>query len=303
MKLLNYIFDSLVDRRSLLRKSSGFLIILLFQGFLPDKWKFSRFLKSAFASIDTPLIDIKRLSNGRPIGKRFDGEELKYKVGFLWFKEAGTASFSFKKKGEKNYIGKVEAETSGFIGWLLKYRKDTYQAHMRESNDGKRLKTYFFEKKVTIGKKIRRHDITVDYNNRLITWGKWGTARSKTKGAKEIPFGVTYNDPLVTVYNLRYGSYGNLKKGKELSLQTFFKIEKGPAYISLRVATDQEKKKRLRGKRDSENVAYLVDLKVSKELIDSSTGKIEIHMNRKHLPVRGIVKDIILFGDVTGTLI
>lgn len=236
------------------------------------------------------------------IGRYFEGEELKYKIGFWWFKDAAIGRISFKRKKDGGYIAIVEAETLGFIGWLTRYRRDVYYAHMEAIDGGRRLRTYLFEKVVTIGKKIRQGYIRLDYTNRVMDWKSWGGG-SPEKGAVEpIPYGMIYDDPIVVFYNFRYGSYGGHEKGKEISVATFPKDGR-PSNITLRIATEEEKKRRLGIYSGMDRIEYLVDLKVDAELIDSRAGEIEILMAGDLLPVYGVVKDVFFFGDVRGRLI
>ena len=233
------------------------------------------------------------------IGKRFDGEELRYRIGFWWFNNAAKGRIDFRRNGEDRYLAGVEAETLGFIGWITRYRKDIYRIYMDEIDGGRRLRTYLFEKTVTIGKRVRKGYIRFDYDKRIMEWKSWGGNRPERGKTEAIPPGIIYDDPVAALYNFRAGAYGEVIEGKSFFITTFPKDGK-PSQISIRVASDEEKKKRLS---NHDGIEYLVDLKINGELIDSRTGDIEIHMDRELVPVEGIVKDVFFFGDVRGRLL
>ncbi len=257
-------------------------------------------LKGVQLASPTPT-KIRRYNSTPPdtIGKRFDGEELKYRIGFWWFNNAAKGRIDFIRNGEDRYLAGVEAETLGFIGWITRYRKDIYRIYMDEIDGGRRLRTYLFEKTVTIGKRVRKGYIRFDYDKRTMEWKSWGGNRPERGKTEAIPSGIIYDDPVAALYNFRFGAYGEVMEGKSFFITTFPKDGK-PSQISIRVASDEEKKRRLS---NYNGIEYLVDLKINGELIDSRTGDIEIHMDRELVPVEGIVKDVFFFGDVRGRLL
>lgn len=232
------------------------------------------------------------------ISKTFNGEELEYDISFLWFKNAAKAKISFHKKREGGYLASIEAETLGFIGWVSKYRKDSYFSHIEETDDGKLLISNLFEYQVTIGNKTRKSHVTFDYENQSMVWESRGGGKPDSLKKEKIKPGVRYDDPLVAFYNFRYAAYGPLKEGKEFHISTFPK--KGVSTIYVRINTEKEKKKRLNPV--PEGVKYLVDTRLAKELFGSQSGNIEILFSKDFIPLVGTVKDIILFGDIRGIL-
>ena len=112
---------------------------------------------------------------------------------------------------------------------------------------------------------------------------------------------MVLDDPIGAFYNFRYGAYGPIKEGREYRIATFPKDGK-IRWITIRVATEEEKTRRLRANRD-QGVAYLVDLRVDKEIIGSKSGRIEVMFDRDLVPVKGVVRDVFFFGDVRGSLV
>lgn len=245
-----------------------------------------------------PRVRSLRFSSGQRIGEAFEGEELVYDIGFWWFKKAATGSISLRKDGD-GYIATLTAETLGIIGLITRYRKDTYLAHMEEVEDGRRFRTWLFEKTVTIGDKVAKGYTWLDYENRVMRWKSWKTGREEKEGEEAIPPGLIYDDPLSAFYNFRFGAYGPVEEKMEYHITTFPK--KGVSTIYARVASSDEKALRLNP--DMEGIDYLVDVVIDKELFGQQSGNIEVLFSKELIPIGGTVKDIIFFGDVEGRLV
>jgi hypothetical protein len=239
---------------------------------------------------------------GKTIGEFFAGEELLYEISFLFLKKVAVAKMSFKPAEQKGrYIATLQGETLGVVGWLTKYRTDMYRAVMEEIDGGKRLRSISFEENVKIGKKVRTYEHEFDYQKR-----KW-TKRSSRRGVRSrtvetgIPEGKTYDDFLCASYNFRYGVYGPLERGKTYVIPTF--PRKGSSTYEIRIASKEEEDRQRVADKVGETAALLLQLKLDPEITDSKTGLIEGWLSREHYPVEGIIKDVILFGDVHGKLV
>lgn len=236
------------------------------------------------------------------IGDFFAGEELHYEISFMFLKKVAVAKMLFKRAEEKGrYISVLQGETLGIIGWLSRYRTDTYRAVMEEVDDGKRLRSISFEENVKIGKKTRTYSHEFDYNKK-----KW-SKRSSRRGVRfrtteaAIPEGKTYDDFLCASYNFRYGVYGKLERGKTYIIPTF--PRKGSSTYEIKIASkDAEDRQRVSDKVD-ERAVLLLQLKLDPEITDSKTGLIEGWLSKDNYPMEGIIKDVILFGDVHGKLV
>lgn len=232
------------------------------------------------------------------IGEYFDGEEFTYTIGFWWFKKAAMGKIGIHKKDANIYEITLSAETMGFIGFITSYRKDIYRAYVEETDAGKRFRTKRFEKIVIIGERTRYGYTDVDYNKRTYSWKSWGGGKEEKKAEEIIPPGIYYDDPLTGFYNFRFGVYGQIESGKEFDVPTF--PVKGASSISVKIATDKEKNSRINP--DPEEVAYLADIVIDKELFGSQTGNVEVRFTKELIPVFAVAKDLILFGDVRGRL-
>jgi hypothetical protein len=116
-----------------------------------------------------------------------------------------------------------------------------------------------------------------------------------------IPVGKTYDDFLCASYNFRYGVYGPIERGKTFIIPTF--PRKGSSTYEINIASKEEEDRQRVADKVGETAALLLQLKLDPEITDSKTGIIEGWLSREYYPVEGIIKDVILFGDVHGKLV
>jgi hypothetical protein len=249
------------------------------------------------AVLSVPLYEKGAVS----IGDRFVGEELDYRIGFWLFEDAAVGKLRLDRDPGGGYVATLTAHTTGVLGWFLRYRKDSYKVQLEEVNGGTRFRTMTFEKNVDIGGKVRKSIRVLDHENRLITWRKWKRGRLRRSGEVKMEPGVHYDGPLTAFYNFRFGVYGPIEEGSVYRIKSFPKTKNKEVDIDIRLATKSEFKSRL-GDRHS-FTGYLADVKIDKELFGSKTGDIEILFTEEMVPVEGVAKDILLFGDVRGKLV
>lgn len=236
------------------------------------------------------------------IAEFFKGEELTYEVGVWLFKRVALGTLTFKQTAGKGlYLATLQAETLGVLGWVARYRTDTYRAVMEEVEGGKRFRALSFEEDVKVGSKLRRKSHFFDYQRM-----KWIKVKRKKDGRmerseEEIPPGAVYDDFLTASYNFRYGVYGEIERGKKYSVPTF--PRKGPSSYEVRVATKEEEEKKKKSERVKDGKEFFVELFLDPEITHSKEGLIEGWLTKELYPMEGTIKDVILFGDVKGTLI
>ncbi len=236
------------------------------------------------------------------IGEFFKGEGLVYEIGFGLFKRVAMGKLTFKEMEKKgHYLSTLQAETVGFVGWVSRYRVDTYRSVMEEIDGGTRLRSLTFEEDVKIGSKLRKKTHLFDYQQ-----GKWIQMKRNKRGGierseEEIPPGKIYDDFLTASYNFRYGVYGEIERGRKYLVATF--PRKGALHYEVRVAPKEEEEKRKRSERLKDGKEYFVKLLLDPEVTHSKEGLIEGWLSKKLYPVEGAIKDVILFGDVRGTLV
>ena len=245
---------------------------------------------------------LPRNEKGDSIAEFFKGEELAYEIGVWVFKRVALGKLTFielEKKG--HYMATLQAETLGVLGWVARYRVDTYRSTMEEIEGGRRLRALSFEEDVKIGSKLRRRTHLFDYQKR-----KWIKMRRKKDGTtgrieEEIPPGMVYDDFLAASYNFRYGVYGEIERGRKYIVPTFPK--KGPTSYEVRVASKEEEEGRRKSEKSIDGKEFFVKLFLDPEITHSKEGLIEGWLSKELYPMEGRVRDVILFGDVKGTLI
>jgi hypothetical protein len=236
------------------------------------------------------------------IAEFFKGEELHYEIGAWIFNRVALGKLSFRKTGEKGrYLSVLQGETLGILGWVARYRVDTYRSIMEEIDGGRRLRSVSFEEDVKIGDKLRRRTHFFDYQKR-----KWIQVRQRNDGTKvrkkeDIPPGMVYDDFLTASYNFRYGVYGGIERGRKYAVATFPKM--GPSSYEVSVASQEEEEKRKKSERSKDGKEYYVKLFLDPEITHSKDGLIEGWLSKELYPMEGAIKDVFLYGDVTGKLI
>ncbi len=94
---------------------------------------------------------------GKSISEFFRNEGLFYDIGFWLFKRAARGTLHFRESEKKgHYVATLRAETLGVLGWVSRYRVDTYRATMEEVEGGRRLRSLSFEEDVKVGSKVRK---------------------------------------------------------------------------------------------------------------------------------------------------
>jgi hypothetical protein len=236
------------------------------------------------------------------IAEFFKGEELVYEIGVWLFKRVALGKLSFKEIEDKgHYMATLQAETLGVLGWLSRYRVDTYHSKMEEIDGGRRLRSLSFEEDVKIGSKLRRKIHLFDYEKR-----KWIQLRRRKDGVmerteEEIPPGMVYDDFITASYNFRYGVYGEIQRGRKYRVATF--PRKGSSSYEVRVAGKEEEEKRKKSEKFKDGKEFYVKLFLDPEITHSKEGLIEGWLSKELYPMEGTIKDVVLFGDVKGTLI
>jgi len=236
------------------------------------------------------------------IAEFFKGEELEYEVGAWIFKRVALGKLNFKEMEEKGrYLSTLQGETLGILGWVARYRVDTYRSIMEEVEGGRRLRSVSFEEDVKVGNKLRRRTHFFDYKKR-----KWIQVRRSKDGTTErketeIPPGMVYDDFLTASYNFRYGVYGGIERGRRYSVATFPK--KGPSSYEVSVASKEEEEKRKKSEKFKEGKEYFVKLFLDPEITHSKEGLIEGWLSKEFYPLEGAIKDVFFYGDVKGRLI
>jgi hypothetical protein len=278
---------ALLTRRLFLKYLLGLPLLSSFPLHLQETWA------------EPPVLPRK---GGNSIGEFFKGEELHCEIGVWLFKRVALGKLSFKEIGEKGrYLATLQGETVGVLGWVARYRVDTYRSIMEEVEGGRRLRSLSFEEDVKIGDKLRRRTHFFDYQKRKWIKVKQRKDGSKVREEEEIPSGMVYDDFITASYNFRYGVYGEIERGRKYTVATFPK--KGPSSYEVRVASKEEEEQRKKSEKFKDGKEYFVKLFLDPEVTHSKEGLIEGWLSKELYPTEGRIKDVMLFGDVKGTLI
>jgi hypothetical protein len=238
----------------------------------------------------------------RSVAEFFKGEELEYQIGVGPFKRVALGRLNFQAlRRTGRYLATLQAETLGVLGWVARYRVDTYRTTMEEIEGGRRLRALSYEEDVRVGNKLRRKISLFDYQRRK--WIKVRRRKDGTMGKSEedIPPDVIYDDFLTAFYNFRYGVYGEIERGKKYSVTTF--PRKGPSTYEVIVAGKEEEEKRRRSDKTKEGKEFFIKLYLDPEVTHSKEGLIEGWLSKEFYPLEGAIKDVFLYGDVKGRLI
>ena len=237
---------------------------------------------------------------GDPIGEYFEGEVLKYDIGFWIFSRVGEGVATFHSLGSGRYAAFHEGQTLGFVGWITRYRRDVYRSTMGTINNGRRLIPLRFEEDVIIGPKIRKRITIYNYAARkvIIETQKEGKIRREEV---EIPSGILYDDPMTAFYNFRFGVYGKVEPGKEFTIRTVPR-EESRKTIRLIVASKEEEARRRSAEVEKEGKDLFIKVHLDKELVGSLHGEVEVWFNKDIIPMTGVAKDVFFYGDIRGQL-
>lgn len=258
-----------------------------------------------FAAKSDPFLAVARDANSvtdgaRGIGRKFAGEELKYSLSFLWFKKAASCTAFFQALPQKGkYEATISGRTHGFIGLATRFRRDILTSRMEEVDGGKLLRPVEFREDVIIGHRQRKKTTYFDHLNHeiVITRERRGVIKQKTLS---FPEGETYYDPVTACYNFRYGSFGPIIQGRQFLIKTVPK--KDFTCIRLIVAPEDEAQKKERSRESSNKKVYFVYAEIDKDIVRSTSGRLEGWFSSDLVPLEGRVKDVVLFGDIAGKL-
>ncbi|MGQ9509646.1 MAG: DUF3108 domain-containing protein [Thermodesulfobacteriota bacterium] len=236
------------------------------------------------------------------IGSFFKGEELSYEIGFWLLNRVAIGRLSFKEMEHKGYyISTLQGETLGVLGFVSRYRVDTYRAVMTEVENGSRLRPLRFEEEVKIGEKLRKRTYLFDYQRMKLIRVRHRKDGTIERREMEIPPGRTYDDFITASYNFRYGVYGKIERGRNYIVPTFPK--KGQFYYEVKVGSKEEEDKKRDSKKDKDEKEYYVKLYLDPEITHSKEGLIEGWLTKELIPLEGTIPNVILFGDVRGRLV
>lgn len=228
---------------------------------------------------------------------KFEGEVLKYNIGFWLFKKVGTAVFKCEKDGD-SLVVTIDACTTGFLDKII-HRHNIYRTTMMIDNITNRLKPVnSYEKKIK--RKKERIMITgYDYENNICNYKTWRHGVVHKEGSRKLESGVC-DDMISVTYNFRNEIYGEVKEGASFNITTVYK-DKSPNFsANVRSAEDSDELSKWQD--IIPDIKYVVDVALDPDLLDSKEGKLVVLLTEDLIPVGYVAKDVIGFGDLYGVL-
>ena len=232
-----------------------------------------------------------------PDTNKFEGEVLKYNIGFWLFKKVGTAIFKCEKDGD-TLVVTIDACTTGFLDKII-HRHNIYRTTMTIDDITNRLKPInSYEKKVK-RKKERIIVTDYDYENNICNYKTWRRGVVHKEGSLKLESGVC-DDMISVTYNFRNEIYGEVKEDASFNITTVYK-DKSPNFsANVRSAEDSDELSKWQG--IIPDIKYVVDVALDPELLDSKEGKLVVLLTEDLTPVGYVAKDVIGFGDLYGFL-
>jgi len=280
----------LLTRRSWLAKVTKGIVGIGFSLIFPR----ARFTQAAEGTIPAP-------EKKDSIGATFENETMTFTAGFLLFPRAGDAEIKLVRLSERGrYRGTISGKTRGIIAFLTRHREDTHISELKENEEKNRFICTRLIRDTKIGKDHTIKIFEMDYQKRQMTVTRIKRNR-KSVHVKPIPPGIIYDDPLTAFYNFRFGCYGPIQYGKRYKIDTI--PGKKIKHIFLHVAPKEEAEKKRKRLSIAKQVKYLIYLRIAPDIIKSKKGEIEGWASSGLIPVYGVAKDVIFFGDVKGKLV
>ena len=231
--------------------------------------------------------------------RRFIGETLHIDISFLWFKNAATARVRLYEQDGVIY-STLEAETSGFVGFLTDYRKHYYKATFDIMDNGKRVRSRKFERKVIIGGQEEQTRNIFDYDTHTHWWYREVDGKQIENGSRDIPRNVCFDDILAVFYNFRNGIYGKVDKGTRYTIHTV--PEKGVDKIQVHTMNPSKQKDFMSQEGRKNREEFLLKVIIPKEIFHTKTGELLFWSSKHLIPLETTVKDYILLGDLHAKL-
>ena len=253
-----------------------------------------RFIKTTLCLLLTFIFHTRNVC---PDTIKFEGEALKYNIGFWLFKKVGTATFKCEKNGD-SLVVTIDACTTGFLDKII-HRHNVYRTIMMIDDITNRLKPVnSYEKKV----KREKEQIMIadyDYGKNICNYKTWRQGAVHKTGSVGLE-PKEYDDMISVTYNFRNEIYGEVKEGASFNITTVYK-DKSPNFsANVRSADDSDELSKW-GESFPE-IKYIVDVTLDTEVLDSKEGKLVILLTEDLLPVGYVAKDVIGFGDLYGVL-
>jgi hypothetical protein len=248
------------------------------------------FCESFAASL--PLPELLK-SHGTVLKERYS-----YYIDFLFFKRLAEAELSFSATGQTNlYQAELIGRTLGVAAWLTNERTQRYTSLMERLPDG-RMRSLIYESQILKKKhntwKDRRKRYRFDYRSNKIFQEKFREGTHYPGQVYLMPESADPVDMLTALYNVRLGTYGELRTGARLRVPSF--SSKGLNEIIIDVLNPEDQSI----KRLFPSGGSVLKVWIDPEVFDSSGNAIYVWLNKSGIPEKGVIEDVIGMGDLYG---
>ena len=255
-----------------------------------------------FLTMPLSLARAAQNTTGLSILDKYLGEELSYQIGYWLIGHCGDAKTGFLRTDVPDiYRISLEGHGVGFINFLLGRVKYSYLSFCQYLPDEDRLRPLYFELKKKRGDKQNRRSVTFNYAaGKIEFFQAESSGKTQVHSEPMMPARI-YEDYLTLFYNFRHGYYGPLERDRKYRLPLYTKKQMRP--VKLQIA-DFEKEKQFRSQEFNQtDKHFFMQFQINREDVSSGTGEVEGWLSSDATPVKGIIKDVIFFGDLWGDLI
>jgi hypothetical protein len=230
--------------------------------------------------------------------RKFEGEVLKYNIGFWIFKKVGTATFKCERSSN-DLVVTIDAGTAGFLDKII-HRHNIYRTIMKiEDGTNRLMPVSSYEKKIK-RKKERVMITNYDYDNNMCEYKTWRNGAIHKKGSLKLETGKC-DDTISVGYNFRNEIYGEVKEGASFNITTVYKDK--PTNLNVNVSSADNAVELSKWINIIPDVKYVTNVALDPGVLDSKEGKLVVLYTEDLIPVCFIAKDVIGFGDLYGLLV
>ena len=216
----------------------------------------------------------------------FCGETLYYDVGFWFLPKAGTCQVTFERKSDV-YVARLEAKPVGFLEMFIPYKKEVMKSVMVYDPDSRRMKPLEFHETYFLDDEAIEKKLMFDYAHRRYRYTINRDGRHLVDRTYRLPK-KHFDDILTFIYNLRLGSYGRIKKGRQLNITVLTKQRLS------RMSLFFEKQNQTRQKAGE----YTALLSLDRNTTNALSERIVCWFSKDFIPLGGKIEDAIFFGDL-----
>jgi hypothetical protein len=242
-----------------------------------------------------------------------------YEVTYGFFGKMGEAKTSIKVDEDNNYIINIKAYATGFAKSVSGGLTETYISKGKVvdgkfrpniftkttiKNDKKKYYTYIFDyDKKQIIKKYERYDKVYDNNIDLSDFSSYNNRTYHWKKSKEntiLKF-WTDEDILSLFFNIK-DLIKTFPKGVKKHLVAIGAGESRDGQVEVIVPIGDEYNELKKSLEKKNNNTEIFKVIIHNKLFASKTGELYISLDEDGLCDKSMLKDVFMFGDVTGTL-